>query len=205
MSRTQENATIHIVDDDRGIRDSLGLLLMTEGYRVCTHASAQSFLSSVKHGEDGCVLIDVRMPKVSGLDLLAEIEARGVFMPIIVITGYASISLAIRAMKMGAFDFLEKPLDSDALIECVREALDRKKKKGAGEAELRAIRSRLATLTKREDEVVTWMLKGKHNKDIAQELGISTRTAEVHRANIMLKLQANSLVELVRMLMSVGR
>ena len=197
---------IHIIDDDSAMRESLSLMLRTEGYTVRTHESAQTFLDAVGQDESGCVVTDVRMPEISGIDLLTmKMKERRVSMPIIVITGHADIQLAVQAMKEGAFDFLEKPFDGDALLASVRKALIRSNDEHARDPEMRIIQSRLAKLTPRENEVLAGLLKGQHNKIIAGELGIGLRTVEAHRASVMAKMRAGSLSELVRMALVIPR
>lgn len=195
------DATIHVIDDDSAMRESLSLMLTIEGYTVRTHESARTFLDAVAQDENGCVVTDVRMPEISGIDLLTtmKIAERRVSMPIIVITGHADIQLAVNAMKQGAFDFLEKPFDGDALLASVRKALIRSSDEHARHAETRIIQDRLAKLTPRENEVLAGLLNGQQNKIIAGKLGIGVRTVEAHRASVMAKMRAGSLSELVRM------
>jgi two-component system response regulator FixJ len=201
------DATIHIIDDDSAMRESLSLMFAIEGYTVRTHETARTFLDAVGQDESGCVVTDVRMPDISGIDLLTtmKMKERRVSMPIIVITGHADIQLAVQAMKQGAFDFLEKPFDGDALLASVRKALIRSNDEHARHAEARIIQDRLAKLTPRENEVLAGLLKGQQNKIIAGELGINVRTVESHRASVMAKMRAGSLSELVRMALVIPR
>jgi two-component system response regulator FixJ len=201
------DATIHIIDDDSAMRESLSLMLTIEGYTVRTHESARTFLDAVRQDESGCVVTDVRMPEISGIDLLTtmKMKERRVSMPIIVITGHADIQLAVQAMKQGAFDFLEKPFDGDALLTSVRKALIHSNDEHARHAETRIIQDRLAKLTPRENEVLAGLLNGQPNKIIAGELGIGVRTVETHRASVMAKMRAGSLSELVRMALVIPR
>jgi two-component system response regulator FixJ len=192
-------STIHIVDDDDAVRDSLSLLLSTDGFRVMAHESASHLLASVEPGDTGCVVTDARMPEMTGIELLDAMKARRLTLPVVVITAYADVSLAVQAMKQGAFDFLEKPFDNEALIACVRLALAFEREEQFRAAETQTIEARLRTLTTRESEVLERLLHGMPNKVIGRELGISVRTVEVHRANVMLKMNAGSLSELVRM------
>lgn len=194
-----DDATIHVIDDDSAVRDSLTLLLATEGFRVKTHENARDFLGFVEPCEAGCVVTDARMPEMSGIELMEMMKARNMSFPVVVITAYADVSLAVQAMKLGAFDFLEKPFDNDALLACVRLALAYEREEQFRAAETQTIQARLSTLTAREGEVLTKLLHGLPNKVIGRELGISVRTVEVHRANVMLKMNAGSLSELVRM------
>lgn len=198
-------STIHVIDDDPAIRDSLSLLLTTEGHEVRTHESAQSFLEAIGEGENGCVVTVVRMPGLSGLDLIEKMRKRHISMPIIVITGHADIPLAVQAMKQGAVDFLEKPFDEDALLASIQQVLRCKNNDTARKAKVQSILSKLATLTRRENEVLAGLLKGQSNKVIAHELYISVRTVEVHRAMVMAKMEARSLPELVRIALVVPR
>lgn len=196
------NPTIHIVDDDRAVLDSMALLLKTEGFKVRTYESAGTFLETIRQNDCGCVVTDVRMPEISGLDLLAALKKQRVSMPVIVMTAHGDIPLAVAAMRQGAVDFFEKPFDGDFLLAAIRSALRRENPPDAGTG---VIRERLATLSKREQEVLAGLLKGQPNKLIAHELGISARTVEVHRANVMTKMRAGSLSELVKMALAVQR
>ena len=194
-----DNSTVCIVDDDRAVLAALTSLLTAEGYAVRAHESARTFLDMIQQDDCGCLVTDVRMPEMSGLDLLAEMKERRVSMPVIVITTHGDVSLAVAAMKRGAVDFFKKPFDGGALLDSVRAALAREESEPAPDAETQMIKERFATLSKREKEVLAALLNGQPNKTIANELGISKRTIEVHRANIMKKTQATSFVELVRM------
>ncbi|ATQ68539.1 MULTISPECIES: response regulator transcription factor [Methylosinus] len=189
-------AIVHIVDDDPAVRDSLRLLLLTEDIEARAHAGVRDFFAVVAPDETGCVVTDVRMPEASGFDLLAEMKARRLSLPVIVITAHADVPLAVRAMKAGALDLLEKPFDDEALLGAVRRALARH---GKPTAEAVAARERLATLTMREREVLEGILGGRSNKIIAFEIGASVRTVEAHRAHLMAKMRAANLSDLVRM------
>jgi two-component system response regulator FixJ len=194
-----DNSRVCIVDDDRAVLAALSSLLTAEGYAVRAHESARTFLDMIQQDDCGCLVTDVHMPEMSGLDLLAEMKERRVSMPVIVITAHGDVSLAIAAMKRGAVDFFKKPFDGGALLDSVRAALAREESEPAPDAETQMIKERFATLSKREKEVLAGLLNGQPNKTIAKELGISKRTIEVHRANLMKKTQATSFVELVRM------
>lgn len=196
---------VHVIDDDPAIRDSLGILLATEGFEVEQHASATSFFDKVSALSRGCVITDVRMPGMSGVEFLAKLKERHFDMPVIVVTAHADVPLAVRAMKLGAVDLLEKPIDDEILLACVRQAFQRMNGKAARTDEIQAIQARLAILTARERQVLDGLLKGYPNKLIAHELGISVRTVEVHRANVMAKMRAGSLSELVRMALLAPR
>jgi two-component system response regulator FixJ len=178
-------------------------LLTAEGYAVRAHESARTFLDMIQQDDCGCLVTDVRMPEISGLDLLAEMKERRVSMPVIVITAHGDVPLAVAAMRRGAIHFFEKPFDGDALLDSVRAALAREEGEPAPDAETQKIKERFATLSKREEEVLACLLNGLSNKTIAQELDLSARTVEVHRANLMKKTQATSLAELVRMALVV--
>jgi two-component system response regulator FixJ len=194
---------VHVIDDDAAVRDALKLLLTTEGYAVETHESPIGFLQSVEAADVGCIVTDVRMPEMTGIDLLLKVKEMGLTMPVVVISAHADVPLAVQAMKEGAMDLLEKPFDDEALLSSVRTALAHASGQKAQHTEAQEITRRLATLTSRENEVLGALLKGLPNKIIAHELGISVRTVEVHRANVMAKMQAGSLPELVRMSLSV--
>jgi two-component system response regulator FixJ len=195
-----DNSTVCIVDDDRAVLAALSFLLTAEGYAVRAHECARTFLDMVQQDDCGCLVTDVRMPGMSGLDLLAKMKERRVSMPVIVISAHGDVPLAIAAMKQGAIHFFEKPFDNDALLDSIRAALTRREEsEPAHDAETQMIKERFATLTNREKDVLASLLNGRPNKTIAYDLGISARTVEVHRANMMKKTQATSLAELVRM------
>lgn len=200
-----DKQVVHVIDDDDALRDSVRLFLVNEGLSVRTYASATDFLDGLDSAPAGCVVTDVRMPGMSGMDLLAHIVGKGLALPVIVVTGHADVPLAVRAMKQGAIDLLEKPFQADELIGAVRRALALGKDSQANEADTQEILARLATLSVRENEVLDRLIKGQPNKIIAYEMGISPRTVEVHRANVMKKTQAGSLSELVRMFLNVDR
>ena len=199
-----DSPVVHVVDDDDAARDSLAFLLRAAEFDVRTYETAPAFLAGFDRIQPGCVITDVRMPEVSGIQLLQRLRERGSDMPVIVITGHADIPLAVEAMKSGAADFFEKPYDDEALISAVRAALDRRQgheKHGAARTEYQ---QRLATLSNRERQVLEGVVAGKPNKIIAFEHSISPRTVEIYRANVMTKMQASSLSELVRMAMIAG-
>ncbi|HEY8097339.1 MAG TPA: response regulator FixJ [Methylobacter sp.] len=197
--------TIYVVDDDKPALDSLSLLLTAEGYAVRSHQSAGTFLDAIKQNERGCVITDARMPGMSGLDLLAVMKERRVSMPVIVVTGHGDVHLAVEAMKRGAIDFFEKPFDAVALLASVRSALMSENDICPSNAETRLIQKRFATLSKREKEVLAGLLRGQLNKVMANELGISARTVEIHRTNLMKKMQTKSLPELIKMALAIAR
>jgi two-component system response regulator FixJ len=194
-------ATIHVVDDDAAMRDSLRFLLEASGFAVRTFDSASAFLASGPTGL-GCVLTDIRMPEIDGLALLRRLREQGVQLPVIVMTGQGDIAIAVQAMKAGAIDFLEKPFDDATLIEAVGKAQKQSEKlQEVADASAEAA-ARLATLTPREREVFDLLVAGLPNKAIANNLGASPRTIEVHRARVFEKLKAHNLPDLVRLLMA---
>jgi len=194
---------VHVIDDDDALRDSVRLFLVNEGLNVRSHSSANEFLAAVEADRPGCVVTDVRMPGMSGMELLAHIAARGLALPVIVITGHADVPLAVRAMKQGAIDLLEKPFKAEELIAAVRRGLALGKDSRLNGTPVEVALARRATLSARENEVLERLVRGQPNKVIAYEMGISPRTVEVHRANVMKKTQAGSLSELVRMFLNV--
>jgi len=191
--------TVHIIDDDAGVRDAVGLLLRTEGFRILPYDSAPAFLKAAQARPEGCVVTDVRMPGMNGIELIARMKEEHIALPVVVLTAHADVPLAVEAMKLGAADLLEKPFADDALIEAINAALNRQTAEDNKSRESHEIKHRLASLTRRENEILAGLLKGLSNKVIAHDLGISIRTAEVHRANIMAKMRAGNLAELVKM------
>jgi two-component system, LuxR family, response regulator FixJ len=196
---------VHVIDDDDALRDSVRLFLANEGLNVKTYASATEFLSALDSAAFGCVVTDVRMPGMSGMELLAHLASRSLALPVVVVTGHADVPLAVRAMKQGAVDLLEKPFRAEDLIGAVRRALVSGRGSQTNDAQTREAMARLATLSARENEVLDRLIRGQPNKIIAHEMGISPRTVEVHRANVMKKTQAGSLSELVRMFLNLER
>ena len=190
---------VHVIDDDETARESLEFLLDCAGLRVQAYESAVSFLKAVPAMEHGCIVTDVRMPEMSGVELIGRLKALGVPDPVIVITGHADVPLAIQAMKAGVADFIEKPFSDDAILGAVRAALARDSDRNQAQAERDQILAKLETLSQREREVLDGLVEGHANKVIAFDLDISARTVEVYRANVMTKMQAGSLSELVRM------
>lgn len=196
--------TLFIVDDDEAVRESLQLLLESAGHRVRSFASGGEFLTTMPSSGDGCLIIDVRMPGIGGLDVQERLRVDGIALPVIVITGHGDVPLAVRAMKAGAVDFVEKPFTEQMILAAVGRALEigqRKHKVGIEAADAEA---RLSPLSAREREVLHLLVAGKQNKVIAYELGISPRTVEIHRARVMEKTRARSLSELVRLAIAGG-
>jgi two-component system response regulator FixJ len=195
---------VHVIDDDEALRDSLSFLLKSAKLDVRTYESATAFLNALPGVDAGCILTDVRMPDLSGMDLLRRLRDRGVSMPVIVMTGHGDVPLAVEAMKIGAIDFFEKPFDDAALLASVRTALGTWEKGARQEAERSELHTRLDNLSGREREVLNGLVAGLPNKTIAYDLGISARTVEIYRANVMTKMKAGSLSELVRMALVAG-
>ena len=195
---------VHIIDDDEALRESLSFLLSTVGIATVAHDSAAAYLTDTRRNVSGCIVTDVRMPGISGIDLLRKLKADGSSVPVIVMTGHGDVPLAVEAMKLGAFDFLEKPFDDSALLASVRSALGHREKHSMQETERKHIEKRLAQLSARERQVLDGLVAGQANKVIAYELGISPRTVEIYRANVMTKMQAASLSDLVRMALISG-
>jgi len=200
----QSEAAVYVIDDDDAVRESLEFLLRTANLTVRAFESATAFLPFLPQVKSGCVITDVRMPDISGIELLKRVKETAPDLPVIVITGHGDVPLAVEAMKVGAADFLEKPFDDEALLTVVRAALDRSATVGKRHAELTEINDKLAALSTRERQVLEGLVAGKPNKVIAFDLGISPRTVEIYRANVMTKMQAASLSELVRMAMVAG-
>jgi two-component system response regulator FixJ len=199
-----DKAIVHVIDDDEAVRHSLAFLLATAGIDVQTYDSATSFLEVAPELNAGCIITDVRMPELSGIDLLRRLRELKVAVPVIVITGHGDVPLAVEAMKIGAIDFLEKPFDEEVLLASVRFALNAVDREQKREAERSEVEGRLAGLSNRERDVLEGLVAGHANKQIAYDLGISPRTIEIYRANLMTKMQAASLSDLVRMALITG-
>jgi two-component system response regulator FixJ len=204
MLTMQPEPVIYVIDDDEAVRQSLEFLLKTAGMMARGFDSAAAFLKVLPEIRCGCIITDVRMPNVTGIDLLRRVKELGIDVPVIVITGHGDISLAVEAMKIGAVDFLEKPFDDDALLAAVRSSLNRTADTAQRNAELTEIHGKLTALSNRERQVLEGLVTGKANKAIAFDLSISPRTVEIYRANLMTKMAANSLSDLVRMAMLGG-
>jgi two-component system response regulator FixJ len=193
------DGTVYVIDDDDAARDSLAFLFQTAQVDVRTYGSATEFLAAAPALAGGCVVTDIRMPQMDGLELLRRLKQLDLALPVIVMTGHGDIPLAVEAMKAGAADFFEKPFDDEAMLAAVRRALGRRREDRVRDAERGAVQERLATLSARERQVLDGLVAGKPNKVIAFDLGISARTVEIYRANVMTKMNAASLSELVRM------
>ena len=196
--------TVFIVDDDAAVRDALGLSLGVRGYRTAIFADAESFLLAYRADWRGCILIDIRMPGLDGLTLQRRLLELGSKLPVIIMTGHGDVGSAREAFKSRAIDFLEKPLDHAKLIAAIDEALARNETAEQKVEREHAFTTLLATLTPREREVMELIVTGRHNREIADEMGISTRTVEVHKARVMQKLKVDSIAQLVRMSLGVA-
>ena len=199
-----ERKRIHLVDDEESVRRSTSFMLRTSGFDVDTYASGLDFLGKVHDAKAGCILLDVRMPEMDGIEVQAELAKRGVKLPVIVLTGHGDVGTAVAAMKGGAIDFLEKPFERDALVEALERGFERLEEGDAAVANQAEAARRIALLSPREQDVLRGLVRGHPNKTIAYDLGISPRTVEVHRANAMAKLEARSLSEALRLAFAVG-
>lgn len=192
---------VHVVDDEESVRNSLAFLLSNSGFAVRTHASATAFLEVAASIRNGCLITDLRMPDINGVDLLRRLRESGAMLPAIVITGHGDVQMAVEAMKNGALDFIEKPFSDEVLIDSIGRVVELAAERARNEQAVEAVRERLASLSERETQVLRGVVAGQPNKTIAYELGISPRTVEVYRAGLMAKMQARSLPDLVRMVM----
>ncbi|MDP3897656.1 MAG: response regulator FixJ [Mesorhizobium sp.] len=194
---------VHVVDDEEPVRKSLAFLLTMAGFTVRMHGSATAFLEAAPGLQRGCLVTDLRMPDMSGVELLRRLAGVQAAMPSIVITGHADVPMAVEAMKAGALDFIEKPFEDDVLIDAIKRAAERLRERHQEGQDAAAIQARLDQLSERERQVLSGVVAGLPNKTIAYDLDISPRTVEVHRSNLMAKMQARSLPELVRMALTV--
>jgi FixJ family two-component response regulator len=204
VSSMADDQTVFVVDDDAAVRDALGWLIKSVGLRVETFGSAQEFLDKLNPKRGGCVVLDVRMPGMSGLELQEKLTGDKVNLPVIIVTGHGDVPMAVRAVKSGAFDFIEKPFNDQVLLDRIQQALKREVETRKVEAQRSEVEGRLDTLTPREKEVLQMVVSGNPNKVIAAQLGISCRTVEIHRGRVMEKMKADSLSELVRMGLTSG-
>ncbi len=196
--------TIHLVDDDEAVRRSVGFLLRTAGFVVTAHASGTDFLAATSAATQGCVLLDIRMPGIDGLEVQRILASRGIALPVIMLTGHGDVTLAVRAIKSGAIDFLEKPFEKVALLGAIEEAFARIEDTSRTRLDAAEATLRLAALTRREHDVLEGMVRGQPNKITAHDLGISTRTVEAHRASLMNKLKVCSLSDVLRLSFAAG-
>jgi two-component system response regulator FixJ len=192
---------VHVIDDDVGVRESLQFMLKAAKYDVRAHDSAVSFLAVFTPAEQSCVVTDVRMPEMSGVELLRKLKEMSVDTPVILVTGHGDVSLAVEAMKAGASDFIEKPFAEERVLKAIEQALNKYRAHGEIVAQRAVVLQRIQTLSQREREVLDGLVAGSPNKVIAHELSISPRTVEIYRANVMSKMDAGSLSELVRMVL----
>jgi FixJ family two-component response regulator len=190
---------VFVVDDDPAMRDSLRWLIESTGLQVETFADAQTFLARIRPDVPGCVVLDIRMPGMSGLDLQAELARRGIGLPTIMVTGHAEVPMAVRAVKAGAIDFIEKPFSDQLLLDRVRQGIEMDRQEREGRMRRAEVLRRMSLLTQREREVLELVVAGKPNREIAAALRLSPKTVEVHRAHVMDKMQASSVAELVRL------
>ena len=199
-----DTALVYVVDDDASVRTAIGRLLRSVGLEIQLFASATEFLAFTRPERPGCVVLDVRMPRLSGLDLQQELAAAGAALPIIFVTGHADVPMSVRAMKAGAVDFLPKPFHDQDLLDAVQRAIAADRERRRHESELAAVRNVYETLTPREREVLSYVVSGALNKQIAGSLGTSEKTIKVHRARIMDKMGVESLADLVRLAGRLG-
>ena len=200
---TSDAKLVHVVDDDASVRRSVGFMLKTSGYQVQTYESGAELLRNSAKLEQGCILLDIRMPGMDGLDVQQALLEKGIGLPVIIMTGHGDVSLAVRAMKAGAVDFVEKPFEKEALLSSLEEGFRRLSRKEGSHERRKDAEVRLQALTPREREVLDGLAQGLPNKTIAYDLGISPRTVEIHRANLMTKLGVRSLSEALRIAFAV--
>jgi two-component system response regulator FixJ len=193
-----EERLIHLVDDDEAIRRSAGFMLKTTGFRVRAYESGDALLKEASNLEPGCILLDIRMPGMDGLEVQKELRGRGIALPVVIMTGHGDVTLAVQAMKAGAVDFIEKPFEKAVLLDAIAQAFERLDRSKASVQRAKEASVRLQSLTGREREVLDGLAQGLPNKTIAYDLGISPRTVEIHRANLMTKLEVRSLSEALR-------
>ena len=195
---------IFLVDDDDAVRASLQALLETAGYRTARFRSGGEFLDFPEISLGACVVLDVKMPEPDGLEVQRRLNGRGETLPVVILTGHGDIAMAVRAIRAGAVDFLEKPISGDRLLQAVARAIDIDRSRRRDDGKRSEVEAQLQGLTKRERQVLERLVQGRTNKLVARELGVSPRTVEVHRRNVMLKMQADSLSHLVRMTLLAG-
>ncbi len=201
---TEQIRNVHLVDDDEAIRRSVSFTLRTSGYLVKTYSSGLEFLREAKGVAPGCILLDVRMPEMDGLEVQRALKEMGVLLPVVVMTGHGDVTIAVQAMKDGAVDFIEKPFEKASLLSAIEAGLDRLEQAGRRHARADEARVKLEALTSREMDVIKGLVRGHPNKTIAYDLDISPRTVEIHRANLMAKLGVASLSEALRIAFAAG-
>ena len=199
----KKNPLVIVVDDDSGVRNAMRILLKTVGLDSIQFGSAQEFLAAYQPAQPGCLVLDIRMPGMSGLELQQQLNLRGAVIPVIFMTGHGDIPMAVEAMQHGAFDFLQKPFRDQDLLDRIQRAIVKDAELRQSLGEHARIKTHLESLTPREREVLDLMTQGKQNKSIAQDLGVSPRTVEIHRARVMEKMNAQSVAELVRMMLDL--
>lgn len=195
----QQEATVFVVDDDPAIRKSLRWLIESVGLKVQTHELASEFLESYSPDHPGCLVLDVRIPGMSGLELQEKLRERGYDIPVIIVSGYGDVPMAVRAMKAGAVDFLEKPVSDQVLLDYIQKGIERDIQNKANREQNKELVERKATLTRRENEVMKYVVSGFSSREIAEKLNVSFKTVEAHRAKIMKKMQAKSVPKLIQM------
>ncbi|TDX99683.1 LuxR family two component transcriptional regulator [Thiohalophilus thiocyanatoxydans] len=201
VSTIMKQATIHVVDDDQAVRESIEWLIESVGLNIRTYASANEFLENYTEDSLGCLILDVRMPGISGLDLQHILTERGIDLSVVFVTGHGDVPMAVRALKNGAVDFIEKPFNDQLLLDTIQSAVQKHSQRLKQRAELENLQTRYDNLTTREQEVMDRVVTGKPNRDVGGELGISVKTVEVHRAKVMEKMRARSIADLVKMAM----
>jgi FixJ family two-component response regulator len=201
VRQIMKKPTIHVVDDDQAVRESIEWLIESVGLSIRTYGSAHEFLDNYTEDSLGCLILDVRMPGISGLDLQHILIDRGIDLPIVFVTGHGDVPMAVRALKNGAVDFIEKPFNDQVLLDTIQSAVQKHRNRLKQRAELENLQARYENLTTREQEVMDRVVTGKPNRDVGEELGISVKTVEVHRAKVMEKMQARSIADLVKMAM----
>ena len=194
-----EQAIVHVIDDDVSLRDALSLMMQSVGLKACTYASVQEFLDAGAHDGPGCIILDVRLPGISGLDFQSRRDGLGIDLPIVLMTGYGDVPMSVRAMKAGAVDFLPKPFRDQDMIDAVTAALERDRERRAGNSAAADLRTRYASLSEREQQVMRLVTAGKMNKQVAFDLGLSEITVKTYRGAVMQKMAARSFADLVRM------
>lgn len=197
-------STVVVVDDDEAVRDSLSALLEADGWRVRAFPSGDALLAGLDASGVGCLVVDVRMPGIDGLELQKRLRERGIDTPVVIVTGHGDIPLAVTAMKNGAFDFIEKPFDNTVILDCVRRAVHERQGATEQKQHIAEVGARIGRLTPREREVLDLLVTGYANKQIAHQLDISARTVEIHRARVMEKMDARNLSHLVRLALAAG-